>query len=136
MEADDRRYKVPLNDVCTAAAFSLILGFVAATRWLESDGSQFPFLPAKSQRWPGCSQTFALLFDLLLTAHRCCERAHDRRRMRIGILVNVVIVESALAPSESHAVFLRCADGESVSNPMRFRLDRALTGVRAGCLDS
>lgn len=69
-------------------------------------------------------QTATLLL-IFVTAQRYYQKAHDRRRKRIEILVNV-IDDILTRVDKCHAVFLEGADGESVSEVMRFRIDSAL----------
>ena len=101
-------------------AYSFILGLVAGL--LLSQWQSLRLIP---QITLGQALQTAALLLIFLTAHRYYERAHDRRRKRIEILVDVVNGVRASA-EESHAVFLRCADSESVSRGMRLRLDGAL----------
>ena len=101
-------------------AFFLVPGFVAGLFLCQLQS--FTFIPHITL---GQALQTATLLLIFVTAHRYYEKAHDRRRKRIEILVNVVggILTRV---EESHAVFLRCADSGAVSDVMRFRLDGAL----------
>ena len=82
----------------------------------------FRFIP---QITLGQALQTATLLLIFVAAHRFYEKAHDRRRKKIEILVNVV--SSILTRVEgAHTVFLGCADSGTVSELMRFRLDGAL----------
>ena len=101
-------------------AFPFILGFIAAL--LVGQWELARFTP---QITLGQALQTAALLVIFLAAHRHYERAHDRRRKRIEILGDVV--KGVLGGAEeAHAVFLKCADGESVSERMHLRLLGAL----------
>lgn len=105
-------------------AFFFILGLAAGL--LLSQWQSLRLIP---QFTLGQALQTAALLLIFLTAHRYCERARDRRGKRIEILVDVVNGIRAGA-EEIRALFLRCADSESVSRRMRLRLDGALRESR------
>lgn len=101
-------------------ALALVLGLIAGLFLCQLQSCRFiPHITLGQ-----ALQTVALLL-IFVTAHRYYEKAHDRRRKKIEILVNM-IGGILTRVEESHTVFLRCADHAVLPEFMRFRLDSAL----------
>ena len=99
---------------------SIVLGLVAGLILCQSQSVMFIPQITLGQ----ALQTGALLL-IFITAHRYFEKAHDRRRKTIEILVDMV-GGTLNRVDHSHEVFLKCAGGGPISDFARLRLDGAL----------